>query len=114
MTSSYTAPNGAPTWIDVMTSDVAATQAFYPELLGWTVVDPGRASLPRFGYQMASVRSSRVREGSLIVVSMTRLHLRRVLYGSMIYGQSLPLFFSIQSSCVLNEDLCQGCGAWSG
>ena len=35
------APDGAPTWIDVMTSDPAATQAFYSELLGWTVVDPG-------------------------------------------------------------------------
>lgn len=35
------APNGAPTWIDVMTSDTAATQAFYSELFGWTVVDPG-------------------------------------------------------------------------
>lgn len=35
------APNGAPTWVDVMTSDPAATQAFYSELFGWTVVDPG-------------------------------------------------------------------------
>ena len=37
------APNGAPAWIDVMTSDPAATQSFYSELFGWTVVDPGPA-----------------------------------------------------------------------
>lgn len=40
-----TAPNGAPIWIDVMTPDPAATQAFYSELFGWTVVDPG----PEYG-----------------------------------------------------------------
>jgi predicted enzyme related to lactoylglutathione lyase len=34
-------PNGAPIWIDVMTSDPEATHAFYSTLFGWTVVDPG-------------------------------------------------------------------------
>ena len=35
------APTGAPCWIDVMTSDPQKTYAFYGELFGWTVVDPG-------------------------------------------------------------------------
>lgn len=35
------APVGAPTWIDIATSDEAKTIAFYGELLGWTVDDPG-------------------------------------------------------------------------
>lgn len=35
------APLGAPCWIDLMTSDPATSQAFYGELLGWTVTDPG-------------------------------------------------------------------------
>ena len=35
------APIGAPCWVDIMTSDPAKTQAFYTELFGWTVDDPG-------------------------------------------------------------------------
>ena len=31
-----TAPVGAPTWIDLMTSDVEASRAFYGDLFGWT------------------------------------------------------------------------------
>jgi len=35
------APIGAPCWVDIMTTDTAKTQAFYTELFGWTVDDPG-------------------------------------------------------------------------
>jgi predicted enzyme related to lactoylglutathione lyase len=38
-------PLGAPAWVDLMTSDPERSYAFYGELLGWTVVDPG----PEFG-----------------------------------------------------------------
>ena len=36
---------GAPCWVDIMTSDPAKTYAFYGELFGWTVEDPG----PQYG-----------------------------------------------------------------
>ncbi len=39
------APIGAPIWIDVMTSNPAATQAFYGSLFDWLAVDPG----PEYG-----------------------------------------------------------------
>jgi predicted enzyme related to lactoylglutathione lyase len=35
------APVGAPCWIDLMTSDPEKTHAFYGELFGWTLDDPG-------------------------------------------------------------------------
>jgi predicted enzyme related to lactoylglutathione lyase len=35
------APLGAPCWVDLMTSDPDAAYAFYGELFGWAVVDPG-------------------------------------------------------------------------
>lgn len=35
------APVGAPCWIDISTSDEARTHAFYCELFGWSVDDPG-------------------------------------------------------------------------
>lgn len=35
------APAGAPCWVDVMTPDPDATRAFYCDLFGWTVDDPG-------------------------------------------------------------------------
>jgi hypothetical protein len=35
------APIGAPCWIDLFTSDPDQSAAFYGELLGWKVVDPG-------------------------------------------------------------------------
>ena len=35
------APVGAPCWIDLSTSDEAKTHAFYGELFGWTIDDPG-------------------------------------------------------------------------
>jgi uncharacterized protein len=39
------APIGAPCWIDLFTSDPEQSQAFYGELFGWTVDDPG----PEYG-----------------------------------------------------------------
>ena len=39
------APLGAPCWTDLMTSDKARATAFYGELFGWTVDDPG----PEYG-----------------------------------------------------------------
>lgn len=38
-------PPGAPCWIDLMTSDPAASKAFYGELFGWTSEDSG----PEYG-----------------------------------------------------------------
>jgi uncharacterized protein len=35
------APNGAPCWIDIMTSNPDATRSFYESLFGWTTIDPG-------------------------------------------------------------------------
>ena len=40
-----TTPAGAPCWIDLMTSDPAASKAFYGALFGWTSEDSG----PEFG-----------------------------------------------------------------
>src|SRR5688572_10545631 len=34
-------PLGAPCWIDLMTDDAAAAQAFYGELFGWTAEQGG-------------------------------------------------------------------------
>jgi uncharacterized protein len=34
-------PAGAPTWIELFTSDPARTRAFYCELFGWQQLDPG-------------------------------------------------------------------------
>ena len=42
-TSSW--PAGVPCWADVMAPDVAAAQAFYAAVLGWSFADPD----PRFG-----------------------------------------------------------------
>jgi predicted enzyme related to lactoylglutathione lyase len=36
-----TAPVGAPCWIDLGTTDAGASRAFYTELFGWTIDDPG-------------------------------------------------------------------------
>ena len=40
-TRTTAAPVGAPCWIDLSTSDEARSHAFYGELFGWTVDDPG-------------------------------------------------------------------------
>ncbi len=35
-----TAPNGAPCWVDLMTSDTERSRVFYGELFGWTADEP--------------------------------------------------------------------------
>jgi uncharacterized protein len=45
MPTRETAPNGAPCWVDLMTSDVDRARAFYGELFGWQSDDPN----PEFG-----------------------------------------------------------------
>lgn len=57
-TRSTAAPIGAPTWIDLSTSDEARSHAFYGELFGWTVQVPeqdfgGYKNLLRDGVQVA-------------------------------------------------------------
>ena len=45
MTTRDHAPAGAPTWIDLWTSDVPGSRAFYSELFGWVAEEPS----PEFG-----------------------------------------------------------------
>ena len=45
MTTREAAPNGAPCWADVWTSDVEGTRRFYSELFGWEAQAPS----PEFG-----------------------------------------------------------------
>lgn len=40
MPTRETAPNGAPCWVDLMTSDVDRARSFYGQLLGWTANEP--------------------------------------------------------------------------
>jgi uncharacterized protein len=40
MTTRTKTPTGAPCWIDLLTSDPAASRRFYTELMGWTAEDP--------------------------------------------------------------------------
>lgn len=41
MTTTYVAPLGAPTWIDLATSDLARAREFYGAVFGWTFEDSG-------------------------------------------------------------------------
>lgn len=45
MPTRETAPNGAPCWVDLMTSDVDRARTFYGELFGWEADEPN----PEFG-----------------------------------------------------------------
>lgn len=45
MTTRTTAPDGAPCWADLWTSDVEGSRRFYAELLGWDAQEPS----PDFG-----------------------------------------------------------------
>lgn len=40
MPTRESAPNGAPCWVDVMTSDVDRARHFYSQLFGWTANEP--------------------------------------------------------------------------
>jgi len=55
------APTGAPCWIDLFTSDPAKTQAFYGELFGWTVDDPG----PEYGGYVNFLKDGAMVAGSM-------------------------------------------------
>jgi uncharacterized protein len=48
-----TVPTGNPCWVDLFTSDPDASRAFYGELFGWEVDDPG----PEFGGYVTFTRS---------------------------------------------------------
>ena len=39
MTIRQNVPNGAPCWVDLMSSDAEKSTAFYGELFGWTAED---------------------------------------------------------------------------
>jgi predicted enzyme related to lactoylglutathione lyase len=57
MTTDYTAPLGAPVWIDLSSSDVDRAQDFYTTVFGWTFESPG----PDYGgYINASKHGSMV------------------------------------------------------
>jgi uncharacterized protein len=45
MPSRETAPIGSPCWVDLWTSDVEGSRAFYSELFGWEALEPS----PEFG-----------------------------------------------------------------
>ena len=40
MVPAYSAPVGAPVWIDLMTSDIDAASEFYSGVFGWTAAEP--------------------------------------------------------------------------
>lgn len=57
------APNGAPCWIDLMTSDVDRALAFYGEVFGWEASEPdarfgGYISITKGGARIAGVMAA--------------------------------------------------------
>ena len=53
--------HGTPCWVDVTSDDLAATNAFYGRLFGWSAEDMGEAS---GGYTMYTLRGKNVAAGS--------------------------------------------------
>src|SRR5918993_932629 len=53
--------HGTPCWVDVTSDDLAATNAFYGRLFGWSAKDMGEAS---GGYTMYTLRGKNVAAGS--------------------------------------------------
>jgi predicted enzyme related to lactoylglutathione lyase len=56
-------PNGAPCWIDLMSSDVDRSKAFYGSLFGWTADEPnpefgGYTTLRKDGEQVAGLMAA--------------------------------------------------------
>jgi predicted enzyme related to lactoylglutathione lyase len=49
------APIGAPCWIDLMTSDVERSRAFYTELFGWTADEPNQEFGGYFNFRRGGV-----------------------------------------------------------
>ena len=63
MSARDTAPIGAPCWVDLMSSDVGRSRAFYTELFGWAAEDPaeefgGYFVFSKDGAQMAGCMAS--------------------------------------------------------
>lgn len=61
-------PNGAPCWVDLMTSDPEGARAFYGDILGWTAEEPnpafgGYVSFLRHGERIAGCMDNRTDEG---------------------------------------------------
>lgn len=50
------APVGAPCWVDIFSSDTAATTAFYTGLFGWTAEEPNADFGGYFNFQKDGVR----------------------------------------------------------
>src|SRR5688572_16752429 len=55
--------NGAPCWVDLMSSDVDKSKAFYGELFGWTADEPnpdfgGYTNLRKDGEQVAGLMTA--------------------------------------------------------
>lgn len=62
------APQGAPCWVDLSTSDVERSRAFYTELFGWTAEEPaeefgGYVNFLRDGVRLAGCMSSQAGGG---------------------------------------------------
>ena len=63
MTIRDNVPTGAPCWVDLMSSDVEKSQAFYGELFGWTADEPnpefgGYTNLRKDGEQVAGLMAA--------------------------------------------------------
>ncbi len=63
MTIRQNVPNGAPCWVDLMSSDVEKTKAFYGELFGWTAEEPneefgGYTSFQKGGDRVAGLMAA--------------------------------------------------------
>ena len=61
-------PAGAPCWVDLMSSDVEQSRAFYGELFGWTADEPneefgGYINFPKDGEQVAGADGRRQEAG---------------------------------------------------
>jgi predicted enzyme related to lactoylglutathione lyase len=56
MPTRETAPIGAPCWVDLMTSDVERSRAFYGELFGWTSEAPNEQFGGYFNFEKDGVR----------------------------------------------------------
>ncbi len=50
-----TAPIGAPCWVDLMTSDVERSKAFYGQLFGWTAEEPRAEFGGYFNYSKGGI-----------------------------------------------------------
>ena len=63
MTIRDNVPTGAPCWVDLMSSDVEKSKAFYGELFGWTAEEPnpefgGYTNLRKDGEQVAGLMAA--------------------------------------------------------